>query len=130
MDPTTGEVLAYVGSYDYYGSTPQMQGDYDHAGIAYRQPGSTFKLFTYLAGMEKAGHDRVRARCTTSSGPRRRQGSIKPQGCDEAATRADDDPSVLRESLNLPALQVTRAVGVDSIVDMVQQLGINRDWDR
>ncbi|HUQ42515.1 MAG TPA: transglycosylase domain-containing protein, partial [Candidatus Limnocylindrales bacterium] len=51
MDPTTGEVLAYVGSYDYYGNTKTMQGDYDHAGIALRQPGSTFKLFTYLAGM-------------------------------------------------------------------------------
>src|SRR6266508_3295609 len=55
MDPTTGEVLAYVGSYDYYGNTPKMQGDYDHAGIAYRQPGSTFKLFTYLTGMLNAG---------------------------------------------------------------------------
>src|SRR6058998_1642788 len=55
MDPSTGEVLAYVGSYDYYGNTPTMQGDYDHAGIAYRQPGSTFKLFTYLAGMQKLG---------------------------------------------------------------------------
>src|ERR671937_2220754 len=54
MDPTTGEVLAYVGSYDYYKHTPQVQGDYDHAGIAFRQPGSTFKLFTYLTGMLKA----------------------------------------------------------------------------
>src|SRR5439155_1574044 len=34
MDPTTGEILAYVGSYDYYMHTPQVQGDYDHAGIA------------------------------------------------------------------------------------------------
>jgi len=55
MDPSTGEVLASVGSYDYSGNTPTMQGDYDHAGIAYRQPGSTFKLFTYLAGMQKLG---------------------------------------------------------------------------
>jgi membrane peptidoglycan carboxypeptidase len=36
----------------------------------------------------------------------------------------------LRESLNLPALQVTRTVGVDAIIDTVHQLGINRDWDR
>jgi membrane peptidoglycan carboxypeptidase len=36
----------------------------------------------------------------------------------------------LRESLNLPALQVTRMVGVDAIIDTVHQLGINRDWDR
>src|SRR5207245_4285169 len=36
----------------------------------------------------------------------------------------------LRESLNLPALQVTRTVGVDAIIDTIHQLGINRDWDR
>src|SRR5438552_12016653 len=55
MDPSTGEILAYVGSYDYYVHTPKVQGDYDHAGIALRQPGSTFKLFTYLTGMQKLG---------------------------------------------------------------------------
>ena len=38
--------------------------------------------------------------------------------------------TAIRESLNLPALQVTRTVGVDAIIDTVHQLGINRDWDR
>src|SRR5438094_8095909 len=55
MDPTTGEILAYVGSYDYYMHTPQVQGDYEHDCIAFRQPGSTFKLFTYLTGKIKLG---------------------------------------------------------------------------
>jgi len=131
MDPTTGEVLAYVGSYDYYGNTPKMQGDYDHAGIAYRQPGSTFKLFTYLTGMLKAG-------MTASTrlydiGWQMGDGSgtvYKPQD----ATKEQHGPTTmrqaLRESLNLPALQVTRTVGVDAIIDTVHQLGIDRDWDR
>jgi membrane peptidoglycan carboxypeptidase len=131
MDPTTGEVLAYVGSYDYYGNTPRMQGDYDHAGIAYRQPGSTFKLFTYLTGMLKAG-------MTASTrlydiGWQMGDGSgtvYKPQD----ATKEQHGPvtmrQALRESLNLPALQVTRTVGVDAIIDTIHQLGIDRDWDR
>jgi membrane peptidoglycan carboxypeptidase len=127
MDPSTGEVLAYVGSYDYYGNTPTMRGDYDHAGIAYRQPGSTFKLFTYLAGMQKLG-------LTASS----RLYDIEWTGADgyhpRDATLQQHGPVTLRqslrESLNLPALQVTRAVGVDSIIDMVHQLGIDREWDR
>src|SRR5260221_6628934 len=34
----------------------------------------------------------------------------------------------LRESLNLPALQVTRTVGVDAIIDTVHQLGIDHDF--
>src|SRR5438477_4239619 len=131
MDPTTGEILAYVGSYDYYGSTPKMQGDYDHAGIAYRQPGSTFKLFTYLTGMLKAG-------MTASSRLYDIQWSM-PDGSGHAyapkdATKEQHGPvtmrQALRESLNLPALQVTRTVGIDAIIDTMHQLGIDRDFDR
>jgi 1A family penicillin-binding protein len=131
MDPTTGEVLAYVGSYDYYQSTPKMQGDYDHAGIAYRQPGSTFKLFTYLAGMQKANMTAAtRLYDIEWSMPDGSGRVYKPQN----ATKEQHGPVVLRqalrESLNLPALQVTRTVGVDAIIDVVHQLGIQRDWDR
>ncbi len=131
MDPTTGEILAYVGSYDYYGNTPKMQGDYDHAGIAYRQPGSTFKLFTYLTGMLKAG-------MTASTRLYDIQWSM-PDGSGHAyapkdATKEQHGPvtmrQALRESLNLPALQVTRTVGVDAIIDTMHQLGIDRDFDR
>jgi membrane peptidoglycan carboxypeptidase len=131
MDPTTGEVLAYVGSYDYYARTAKVQGDYDHAGIALRQPGSTFKIFTYLTGMQKIG-------LTASSRlydieftmP---DGAGKPYAPKDA-TKEQHGPvtlrQALRESLNLPALMVTRQVGVDAIIDTVHQLGINRDWDR
>src|SRR5213083_753870 len=131
MDPTTGEILAYVGSYDYYVSTPKMQGDYDHAGIAYRQPGSTFKLFTYLTGMLKAG-------MTASTQLYDIQFNM-PDGTGKSyspkdATKEQHGPvtmrQALRESLNLPALQVTRTVGVDAIIDTMHQLGIGRDWDR
>jgi membrane peptidoglycan carboxypeptidase len=131
LDPTTGEVLAYVGSYDYYGNTPKMQGDYDHAGIAYRQPGSTFKLFTYLTGMLKAG-------MTASTRLYDIQWSM-PDGSGTAyspkdATKEQHGPvtmrQALRESLNLPALQVTRTVGVDAIIDTIHQLGIERNFDR
>jgi membrane peptidoglycan carboxypeptidase len=131
MDPTTGEVLAYVGSYDYYGNTPKMQGDYDHAGIAYRQPGSTFKLFTYLTGMLKAGMTASTRLYDIGWEMGDGSGTVyKPQD----ATKEQHGPTTmrqaLRESLNLPALQVTRTVGVDAIIDTVHQLGIDRDWDR
>ena len=127
MDPTTGEVLAYVGSYDYYGNTPAMRGDYDHAGIALRQPGSTFKLFTYLAGMQKLGLTAASRlydiEWTAADGYHPRDATLQQHG--PVTLR-----QALRESLNLPALQVTRAVGVDAIIDAVHQLGIDRDWDR
>src|SRR5437762_240400 len=125
------EILAYVGSYDYYMHTPKLQGDYGHAGIAFRQPGSTFKLFTYLTGMLKLG-------MTASTQLYDIQFNM-PDGTGKSyspkdATKEQHGPltmrQALRESLNLPALEVTRLVGVDAIIDTVHQLGINRDWDR
>jgi membrane peptidoglycan carboxypeptidase len=108
-----------------------VQGDYDHAGIAFRQPGSTFKLFTYLTGMLKANMTAstqlfdIEFNMPDGSGK-----SYSPKD----ATKEQHGPvtirQALRESLNLPALQVTRTVGVDAIIDTVHQLGINRDWDR
>src|SRR5687768_825373 len=124
MDPRTGEILAYVGSYDYYGNTPKMQGDYDHAGIAYRQPGSTFKLFTYLAGMLHAG--------MTPSTRLYDIGWTMPDGTftvdkPKNATGEQHGPltlrQALRESLNLPALQVTRTVGIDAIRSEERRVG-------
>ncbi len=131
MDPRTGEILAYVGSYDYNINTPKMRGDYDHAGIALRQPGSTFKLFTYLAGMEFAG-------LTASSRLydiefKMRDGSGQVYAPRDATLQQHGPTTVrqaLRESLNLPALQVARTVGVDRIIDVVGQLGIQREFAR
>ena len=131
LDPTTGEILAYVGSKDYYDHSPKVQGDYDVAGIGLRQPGSTFKLFTYLTGMLKGGMtastvlNDIEFNMPDGSGK-----SYSPKD----ATKEQHGPTTirqsLRESLNLPALNVTRMVGVDAIIDTIHQLGINRDWDR
>ncbi|HYY53906.1 MAG TPA: transglycosylase domain-containing protein, partial [Candidatus Dormibacteraeota bacterium] len=45
IDPKTGEVLAYVGSVDYYNtSDPRVRGQFDAAGLGERQPGSSFKV--------------------------------------------------------------------------------------
>jgi len=131
MDPTTGEVLAYVGSKDYYDHSPKVQGDYDVAGIALRQPGSTFKMFTYLTGLLKGG--------MTASTVLNDIQFNSPDGSGQTyspkdATKEQHGPTTirqsLRESLNLPALNVTRTVGVDAIIDTVHQLGINREFDR
>jgi 1A family penicillin-binding protein len=131
MDPTTGEVLAYVGSKDYYDRSPRVQGDYDVAGIAMRQPGSTFKMFTYLAGMLKAN---MTASTVLNDIEFTSPGGDGKEYKPKDATKEQHGPTTLRqslrESLNLPALNVARIVGVDGIIDTVHQLGINREFDR
>ena len=131
MDPTTGEILAYVGSKDYYDHSPKVQGDYDVAGIGLRQPGSTFKLFTYLTGMLKGGMTAsTMLNDIEFNAPDGSTTTYHPKD----ATKEQHGPVTirqsLRESLNLPALNVTRTVGVDAIIDTIHQLGINREFDR
>lgn len=46
MDPRTGQVKAWVGGRDFRGDK------YDKVSIAQRQPGSTFKPFTYIAAID------------------------------------------------------------------------------
>jgi penicillin-binding protein 1A len=54
LDYQTGQVIAYVGSADYYAakSTKQFQAKYDVVGSGFRQPGSAFKPFNYLTGID------------------------------------------------------------------------------
>jgi len=51
IEPTTGDVVAYVGGRDYYGSAPFAQ--FDLAGQGRRQAGSAFKPFVLAAALEE-----------------------------------------------------------------------------
>ncbi|TFG66524.1 MAG: hypothetical protein E4H24_07805, partial [Thermomicrobiales bacterium] len=53
LDYETGELVAYVGSANYYASSnkPAFQPQYDVVGKGYRQPGSAFKPFNYAVGI-------------------------------------------------------------------------------
>jgi membrane peptidoglycan carboxypeptidase len=54
LDYQTGELIAYVGSADYYAAkgTPQFQPKFDVVGSGFRQPGSAFKPFNYLTAVD------------------------------------------------------------------------------
>ncbi|HEX5012836.1 MAG TPA: transglycosylase domain-containing protein [Candidatus Limnocylindrales bacterium] len=53
-DYQTGEIIAYVGSAEYYSTqpSPAFQPQFDVAGQGWRQPGSAFKPFNYLTGID------------------------------------------------------------------------------
>jgi peptidoglycan glycosyltransferase len=53
-DYQTGELVAYVGSASYYATSnrPEFQPQFDVAGKGFRQPGSAFKPFNYVTGID------------------------------------------------------------------------------
>ena len=64
LDPGTGEIKAMVGSVDYWDE--RIDGSFNVAVDGQRQPGSSFKPFTYLTALSQ-GYSAAR-----SPGRRRR----------------------------------------------------------
>ena len=53
IDSATGEIITYIGSIDYYNQAdPRVQGQFDVAGLARRQPGSAFKPIVYTSAFK------------------------------------------------------------------------------
>src|SRR5436190_5541603 len=53
IDSASGEIVAYVGSVDYYNrKDPRVQGQFDVAGLGRRQIGSAFKPFAYTSAFQ------------------------------------------------------------------------------
>ncbi len=124
IDYRTGQVVAYVGSADYYGAPRggKFQPQFDVLANGWRQPGSSFKAVGYLAGIE----DHVTTASTlfmdvvTNLG-----GNYTPADAD----LAERGPLRLREaiqlSLNIPAIKAAILEGPDKVFAFAQQMGIN-----
>ncbi len=111
---TTGAVRAYVGGVDY------ALSQYDRAGTARRQPGSTFKPFVYLAALEM-GHtpDSVRNDAPIKIG------KWKPENYEGKYLGAVTLTTALAKSLNSVAAQLMMETGPDAVIEVAKRLGIN-----
>ena len=108
-----GAVRAMVGGRDYVSSI------YNRATQATRQPGSAFKLFTYLAALE-AGHkvdDRIVDEPVTINGWSPRNNSGRFSG--EMTLR-----SAFAYSINTVAAKLGQEVGFGTVADMARRFGI------
>jgi len=123
IDYRTGQVVAYVGSADYYGQPrgAKFQPQFDVLANGWRQPGSSFKGVGYLAGIE----DHVTTAATmfmdvvTNLG-----GGYAPADAD----LTERGPVRLREaiqlSLNIPAIKAAIIEGPDKVFAFAKQMGI------
>jgi membrane peptidoglycan carboxypeptidase len=122
IDPHTGEILAYVGSRDYF--RDDIQGRNDMA-LAENSPGSAFKPFTYITAFMKLGWGPgTLVLDTPISYP-------NPDGTMFTPRNPSGDfkgPITIRQafgnSLNVPAFKVAMATGVENIVAQAKRMGI------
>lgn len=126
IDPQTGQILAMVGSRDYFDKN--IDGAYNIV-TAKRQPGSSFKPFVYAAGFQKGyTPDTIlfdvstEFSTTCSSDPK---SCYNPDDFDGKFKGPLTVRSALAESRNVPAVKMLYLVGLDDALTMAKTLGIN-----
>ena len=119
VDNRTSEVLAHVGSADFFdgGHSGQVDGT-----VALRQPGSTIKPFTYAMALEqgKTPASLLRdlpAHFTTD------KGDYAPRNYDNTFHGPVRLRVALGSSYNVPAVRMAEYVGLDRLLTRLRQLG-------
>jgi penicillin-binding protein 1A len=117
IENPTGEIKAMVGGYSFEDSK------FNRATQAYRQVGSSFKVYVYADAVEKGASPFdtiVDAPFSTMSG-----GQVyAPHNYDEKFEGTITLRRALAGSRNVPAVKLAERVGIKSVVDMTQRFGI------
>jgi len=134
IDPNTGEILAMVGSKDFFGEpspkgcTPGLNCLFDpqvNVSIQARQPGSSFKPFVYATAFKKGYDDKTIVEDSPACWP---QGGGKywcPRNYDGFFRGPVTLRAGLAQSLNVPSVKVLDSLaGFDDSVKTAQEFGI------
>ena len=118
IDPKTGEVLAMVGSKDFFDTA--NQGNFNVA-TALRQPGSSFKPYVYATAFKQADFSpsKILYDITTTFG-----GNYTPQDYDGKNRGPVTIRQAIDNSLNIPAVKTTDLVGIKNILTTTSDMGI------
>jgi penicillin-binding protein 1C len=123
IDNSTGEVLSYVGSPDYFNEVELGRND----GVqALRQPGSTLKPFVYELGLEKgviSPHSILPDVPTHYAIPGAKLYS--PTDYTNSFLGPVRVRIALANSLNVPAVKVLEKVGVETFLNRLHELGFS-----
>ena len=120
IDPHNGKVLAMVGGFDY------MRSQFNRVTQAYRQPGSSFKPFVYLAAIENG----LTPATTILDAPVvLDQGPGLPKWKPRNYSNRFYGPSTLRlgheKSQNLMTVRVAQKLGQQTLADYAKKFRLN-----
>lgn len=126
-DPKTGQVLAMVGSADYF--SDEIDGNVNVA-LRQRQPGSSFKPIVYAAAFEKGYTPStvvfdVETDFQTDTGK-----PYHPRNYDLSEHGPVTFKKALAGSLNVPAVKALYLAGIDKAIDFAEKLGYGTLKDR
>ena len=125
LNPQTGEVLAMVGSKDYFDTA--RDGNVNVA-TSQRQPGSSIKVVNYAYALSNGYTPATIISDTPVRFSVPGQEPYAPKNYDGTFRGRISLRSAFAESRNVPAVKVLATYGVNKMIDLGQQMGITT-WD-
>lgn len=123
QDAKTGQILATVGSRDYFDS--ELDGQYNVATQGLRQPGSTLKPFAYLTAL-KMGYPESTVLFDVKTQFSTDLSSIyQPENFDNIFRGPVNFRTALSQSINVPAVKTLYLVGIENLLQTLQDFGIS-----
>jgi 1A family penicillin-binding protein len=128
LDVKTGEILALVGSKDYFAT--DIDGKFDVVTQALRQPGSSIKPINYLLALERGKNlwDTIEDKPVRYKIPG--QKDYTPQNYTGKYLGTVTLRTALASSLNVPSVKLLFENGVENMIDLAQDLGISTWTDK
>ncbi|MEX1014486.1 MAG: transglycosylase domain-containing protein [Candidatus Paceibacterota bacterium] len=137
QDPNTGQILAMVGSRDYYNE--EIQGKFNVPVQGLRQPGSTLKPFAYLTAFNNGFHPKSVLMdvlteftvgdpdCPAVVTPQSLINSdcFNPENFDNTFRGPVSLESALSQSINIPSVKMLYLAGFDNVLKTLKDFGIN-----
>lgn len=151
IDPKTGQILAMVGSKDYWGkSYPEgctpgkscLFEPYVNVTTSSRQPGSSFKPFAYARAFQKGFtpdtmlfdlETEFNPNCSSDATQKKDQYGLEcynPKNYDSKFRGPVSMRSALAQSLNIPSVKTLYLAGVNETINLAQDMGIETLKDR
>jgi len=122
IDNKTGEILAMVGSRDFFDAS--IDGEVNVATSS-RQPGSSIKPIVYASAFEKGYQPETMLwDVKTSFGPDGTGGEYVPANYNGEYSGMVSMRQALARSLNVPAVKTLYLSGIDNFLETAQNLGI------
>lgn len=130
IDPKTGQILAMVGSRNYFDT--EIDGNFNVA-LAQRQPGSAFKPFVYAGALEKGFTPQTiifdtptqfSTACAPSDIFRREAPCYAPGNYDDRFRGPMTFTTALAQSINIPAVKTMYLAGIDNVLNLASRAGI------
>ena len=112
----SGEVVAMIGGKDYATSP------FNRATQAKRQPGSTFKLFTYLTAIEAGMEPGDRIANTPIQ-----TGSYRPKNAGERYSESISLEEAFAQSSNVATVRLFNQLGSEAVIETAREMGVTAE---